>query len=623
MVTNIKNIYLILRIISLLTAIAGCSYQGSDAPILVLSGKDDFGLYAGEILRAEGFNEFETRSLAEVYGDDSFLSRFPVVILSEKVSDPARWGSLERYVRKGGSLIAVVPSDYPESLFGIRSTELDIRPGYIYIDTLSGAGKSLIGHRIKIHSESRPFLANNADVIAWFGNRDGKEKKFPALVTNDAGKGRSAAFLYNLPANIVLTRQGNPESAGIEKDGIPGLRAMDLFTDGWVDPDCNTINQADEQMHLLTNLIISMCRKKLPLPRLWYFPDTLECLVSLTNDGEFRNENDFEQQFRDVDSAGALMSLYVMQKEKVSKGWVDNWTARGFEISGHPDGTDRASSPGFYYMDSVLSAKIGEISSLYGLKMNTVVNHWFVWCGNDSEGKKDFAAQALIEASHGIGLDLNYAHYDNNSSHGHFLGTSGTDQGNFTGSGLPMRFASGDGRIVNTWQQLTSVYDQQYNENHDPDGFFECFKGLMDRSIDGDIYSFISVKSHNDEYYFARDPLLKMLKYAHDRNIPVWTASHLLDFIRFRDNARLRKIRWKDDRLSFNLENNPESRDKLSIIVPAIFNEKEIVEITADSKPALWFTRIVRNTKHAFISNEPGKNVNITIIYKGKNKVSI
>ncbi len=34
--------------------------------------------------------------------------------------------------------------------------------------------------------------------------------------------------------------------------------------------------------------------------------------------------------------------------------------------------------------------------------------------------------------------------------------------------------------------------------------FINCFKGLMDRSLYNEVYSFISVKSHNDEYYFSK-----------------------------------------------------------------------------------------------------------------------
>ena len=74
-------------------------------------------------------------------------------------------------------------------------------------------------------------------------------------MSSNYGKGSSVAFLYDLPRSIVYTRQGNPRFAGIEKDGIPGLRGMDLFTDGWLDNSNNTINQADEQMMLLSHCI--------------------------------------------------------------------------------------------------------------------------------------------------------------------------------------------------------------------------------------------------------------------------------------------------------------------------------------------------------------------------------
>ncbi len=91
--------------------------------------------------------------------------------------------------------------------------------------------------------------------------------------------------------------------------------------------------------------------------------------------------------------------------------------------------------------------------------------------------------------------------------------------------------------IVNVYQHLTAVYDQEYNELKDPDGFYNCFKGLMDRSLFNEVYSFISVKSHNDEYYFSKTPLMKMLNYANRNGIPVWTSLKLLDFIKMRDEA--------------------------------------------------------------------------------------
>lgn len=432
---------------------------------------------------------------------------------------------------------------------------------------------------------------------------------------NRFGKGKATAFLYNLPGSVVYTRQGNPELAGVEKDGIPGLRAMDMFTDGWVDPIENTINQADRQMTLLSHCIESMNLDRKPLPRLWYFPDTLKCLVTLTNDGEFRGENDFEPQLKDVDSMGAKLSLYILQTDKVTRPWTSKWTEKGFEISGHPDDTREALKPRWADMELALTGKMKEMSDLFGIKMTTVVNHWFVWCGNDSLGRPEFAAQAEIEAGRGLSLDVNYAHYDNNSSQGHFLGKTGPEQGNFTGSGLPMRFATASGRIIDIFQHLNNVYDQQYNENHDPEGFFGCFRGLMDRSLSDEVYTFISIKSHNDEYYFSKVPLLKMLDYAGSRKIPVWTAAHLLEFIRTRDEARFSNVNWVDNRLSFTLGSSLPGKNGLTFMVPCQYGNMVIDQITVDGKPFPFITIPVKGTRYAFGTVVPGKDYVLNVRY--------
>jgi hypothetical protein len=266
-------------------------------------------------------------------------------------------------------------------------------------------------------------------------------------------------------------------------------------------------------------------------------------------------------------------------------------------------------------MENVLKNKIKDISSLYGIRMSTVVNHWFVWCGNDVSGGPEFAAQAEIEAGNGLELDINYAHYDNNSSQGHFLGPGGTLQGNFTGSGLPMRFALSTGKILNIYQHLNNVYDQQYTENHDPEGFFNCFKGLMDRSLYDDVYSFISIKSHNDEYYFSKVPLMKMLAYANTERIPVWTAAELLDFIKVRDEARFTGISWSDNDLVFNLNSSIRNTNGLSFIVPLRNGDVEIKTITIDGNTAPFIIRIVKGFKYALSTVEPGTDHSILVRY--------
>ena len=175
----------------------------------------------------------------------------------------------------------------------------------------------------------------------------------PAVAFNRYGNGYAFAFAYNLPLSIALTRQGNPALAGLETDGIPGLRGMDLFTGGWVDTTKNHINQADAQMSLLSRCIEHIAAGKKPLPRFWCFPHSLKCMVVLTNDGENNNETEFAAQFDDVEAKQASMTLYVKELDLVSNEKVKEWVERGHEISGHPDDTDEAVSPTWLSMDSV------------------------------------------------------------------------------------------------------------------------------------------------------------------------------------------------------------------------------------------------------------------------------
>ena len=593
----------------------GCLKEKPALPILLLTSHNNFGGFTGEILKAEGFNEFFTDSLGSKEISKSFLDKFDQVILTGQVTDSRTWNIFRRYVREGGNLIAFQPGQATSDLFGIEKIPGNINEAYISIDTSSLEGKGITCKKIQVHGIEERYILKSAEPIAWFCGKSDSGYEFPAVVTNSFGKGRTTAFLYNLPRNIAYTRQGNPDFAGIEKDSIPGLRAMDLFTDGWVDTANNVINQADEQMVLLSHCIEHMSSRSKPLPRLWYFPDTLKCLVTLTNDGEFNGEKDFESQFRDVDSMGAKMSLYVLKTDKVSRQWAERWIARGFEISGHPDDTREAAGPVWSNMDKVLSAKMKEISDLYGVPMSTVVNHWFVWCGNKESGDPEFSAQAEIEARHGLLMDVNYAHYDNSSGQGHFLGPPGSHQGNFTGSGLPMRFAGASGKIIDIYQHLNNVYDQQYTENHDPEGFYACFKGLTDRSLNNEVYSFISIKSHNDEYYFSKEPLMKMLAYASSKGIPVWTASKLAEFVKMRDEARFTGISWSDNRLSFNIQTSLNHSGGLTIMVPLEYGDNRITEIECNGEKVRYIERSVKGYDYAFVTVKPGEKYSLIIDY--------
>ena len=408
-----------------------CNYATGKAPcpILVLATDNNFGSFTSEILKAEGFNEFQIRPLADINVTLSYLKEFDIVILTEVVLTENQQQMLVRYVKEGGNLIAFKPDKKLSSVFGIVNSGGTMDENYILINTHTEIGKGIAPPTLQIHGEADKYDLMGGEKIATLYKDESTSTEYPAVVTNDYGKGHAMAFLYNLPKSIVFTRQGNFRHAAEEMDGITGIRAMDLFTNGYVNTSKNTLNQADEQMRLLTHGIERLSMYTKPIPRFWYFPDTLKCLVTLNNDGEDSKEVEFGPQFNDVDTIGAKMTLYIKEVEYISKTWVDTWTKKGFEISGHPDDTKQAANPEWKTMDSVYKALQTEFKRNYGITaMRTITNHWFVWCGKNADGTRDFAAQARIEENNGVALDCNYAHYDNGSDQGHFLGEMGTNQ---------------------------------------------------------------------------------------------------------------------------------------------------------------------------------------------------
>jgi hypothetical protein len=178
-----------------------------------------------------------------------------------------------------------------------------------------------------------------------------------------------------------------------------------------------------------------------------------------------------------------------------------------------------------------------------------------------------------------------------------------------------MKFADAKGRIINVYQQLNAVYDQQYNESNDPDGFYNCFKGLIDRSLYNEVYSFISVKSHNDEYYFSKVPLMKMLAYANRKGIPVWTALKLLDFIKMRDEACFTNNTWSNNKLSFNIKSSLTHSNDLTVMIPRDFDNKKIKGITKNGNEASFFVREVKGSAYAFLTVKPGANYSMVVNY--------
>ncbi len=177
-----------------------------------------------------------------------------------------------------------------------------------------------------------------------------------------------------------------------------------------------------------------------------------------------------------------------------------------------------------------------------------------------------------------------------------------------------MKYADAEGKTVNVYQRFNAVYDQQYMESNDPEGFFNCFKGLMDRSLNNEIYSIISIKAHNNEYYFSKEPLMKMLAYANDNGIPVWTALNLLNFLKMKDEASFTNISWTNNQLSFILNSSLKHSNGLTFMLPEKYGLKHITGISVDGEKSQYAIKTVKGYKYALCDCR----TRIGLCYSGK-----
>ena len=569
------------------------------APILVLETPAGFGTYAKEILHAEGFNEFQVESVSDSDLTASYLTQFDVVILTETKLSSAQTNLLSSYVHGGGNLIAFRPDKQLAPAFGISGTDSKIADGYIKIAHDNDFGKGLISDTLQVHGEADQYELKGASVIATLYSDARTSTDKPAVVSYDYGEGHAVAFTYNLPQSIVFSRQGNYRYAGLEKDGIKGIRAADMFTGGWVNPQKNAVNQADEQMRLLSHAIVKASSSKKPLPRLWYFPGLNKSLILLTGDGEDSAERDFDAQLTDVKSKGARMTLYL-KGTYVPAGKVKSWLADGFEISGHVDDTQEATDPTYEGMNDKVKSTVSALKDTYGVSMRTVRNHWIVWCGTDADGRQDFTAQASIETKYGIRLDCNVYHFDRGSTQQSFLGPIG----NFTGSGLPMKFIDARGQVLDIYQSITQLPDEQWERGN----LFSNFKILLDRSLDHETYTFINVNLHADRWKaWSREEGLQLMDYANSRNVPMWTAERTLKFLQKRDAAEFVEIHWSNNQLSFQLH-VPTPGDGLTCMIPKLFGDTTLTDVYRNGEKQSYTFQSIKGSDYALVATMSGNN---------------
>jgi hypothetical protein len=560
-------------------AIANVGYPTEpENPILVVlnTSRGSFSEYTAEILKAEGFNEFQMADINAL--NPTFLSSFDTVILTTMTLSSPQATMMQDYVSAGGNLIAFKPASALSSYFGLTSAGTTTSEGYMKVDDTTDIGKGIVSETIQLHEVADNYNLNGASVIATLYSTANAPTPYPAVATFSVGYGKTVFFAYDLPKSIALLRQGNPANANQDIDGVGGIMPPDLFVN-WLDLAKVAIPQADEQMRLLSNAIMRINYYKKPLPRLWYFPDFEKTMLIWTGDQDWGSTDTITLELEEIEARGAKMSLYLTNWE--SQANVQNWLSRGHEVGWH-----LVTSSDYTSMSNDYTTYFNQFYDVYGYYPVPTIRHhsvkWFGWVD-----------PAKIEQANGIQMDFNYYHI------GLYVGTH---NGWMSGSGLPMRFVDQNGTIYDVYQVMTELGDEMQvgRQGYTPAQSVAIADALFDKSENG-YYSAFAANFHpvtwnGDKRLWG----IGLLDLANARGIPIWSGIQYLDFTTARERATFENIAYSSGQLSFTL-NLPVEAKNLPVMIPYYHEGRPLETITLDTITKSFVTDTIKGIKYAVV----------------------
>ncbi len=571
--------------------------QGRGGPILLVLGEDaPFGPYLSEILRAEGFTNFLTIGGSSL--QSSVLAQHRLVITAGIVP-AASASALENWVDGGGHLIAIRPAAELADLAGLRTTGAPISEGELSVDTEQPPGRGLVAD-IRFHGPAGRYTAEAGTRTLATLSSHTDESPMPALTLRSVGNagGAVAAFTFDLPQSVVLTRQGNPQWAGEERDGLAPIRPNDLFygrsaTDpqpDFVDISRVHIPQADEQMRLLTNLIEHLQRDGAPIPRFWYFPKRHKAVLVMAADdhGTERGTRDSFERMLSLDDRNCDVSKWECAR---ATSWLyadsgltahaaKDYAAAGFDLGSHAStycqNWSRAS------LDLAFANDILRFRAAYpDVPVQEASRlHCIVW--------SDYTSQAKIGRDWGIRFDMNYYYWPKAWVNGR--------TGFMTGSGIPMRFSSEKGELINVYQQETHLVDEIFDDDR------AAVEGLIQRAL-GPEQFFGAFGTHYD-FHNEFDKFLMELARKYD--VPMVSARQMLDWMDGRLRTDVLNQQWDGERLSFTIAGDPRTHGMLTAMLPSSTERGRLQALTHNGAPVPIETAVVKGVEYVLFPGMDG-----------------
>ena len=428
-------------------------------------GPGGFGAYLGEMLGGDG-----VIGLASVDPATDSLAALSnaagIVVYGGALTTP--WiDALDQAARRGAGIVAV--GAWPGAAGAIRRAGPRRPPGTGRAPRGSYRPIALAAPRRGPPVDRQPRRQDRLPSFAGAGN--GADA--PAALHIAHGSGRVTAWAFDVARNVACIRQGNPEWTGSNRDAFPPQQLIDAMT-GWITPETLARPDADLYQQALTSALAGGTRAAGPHPVLDYFPSGARSVLVATSDAHAVGAATLEGVLRRVEDAGGRLSIYYGPNQPA--GWrgsarrmrravsqwpvvgglaandnaaptadrVAAWRARGHEFAPHPDIDDESVA---------LDARFERAWQVfadegYGVRHLSTRTHRILWSG--------WAKTAQAQRRLGVRMNLDAYNYgpalrspDGRWAHGHLIG-----------SGLPLRFTTEDGTLVDCYQQPTQIVDE-------------------------------------------------------------------------------------------------------------------------------------------------------------------
>ncbi len=335
-------------------------------------------------------------------------------------------------------------------------------------------------------------------------------------------------------------------------------------------------------------------RDRTPVPRFWYLPRGEKAAVVMTGDdhadggtaGRFNQYKQLSPPNCSVALWECIRSTsYIYAPSPLTNAQAAGYEAEGFEVALHPSDGGCGNFTRAEY-EELYAGGLADFAANYPAAPAPTTSrfHCVSWT--------DWDSHALVERAHGIRLDTNYYHYP--PAWGPFPGF-------MTGSGLLMKFADAQGRMIDIYQAHTHMDD----EADQP--YPQTVNALLDRAVGADgYYGIFTANMHTDNIH--SDGSDAIVASANARDVPIISARQALRWVDARNGSKFKEFTWSGGNLRFTVATAPGALG-LETMLPVESSVGNLASVTRNGTAVVPTVRMVKGVQYAVFPATDGQYV--------------